>query len=134
MNVKDNTILITGGASGIGRRLAESFHKLGNQVIISGRRQQALDEVTAANPGMQSQRVDIGDPAEVAAFADQIIARYPNLNVLINNAGIMEPEDIVAAPGYLDIAERTISINLLGPIRLTAALLPHLLAYRAPRS
>jgi uncharacterized oxidoreductase len=128
MNVKDNTILITGGASGIGRALAESFHRLGNQVIISGRRQQALDEVTAANPGMQSQQLDIGAPAKIAAFANQIVARYPNLNVLINNAGIMEPEDLVAAPGYLDIAERTISTNLLGPIRLTAALLPHLQA------
>jgi uncharacterized oxidoreductase len=128
MNIRDNTILITGGASGIGQGLAESFHNLGNQVIIAGRRQDALDEVTAANPGMQSMRLDIADPADVAAFAAQAAARFPRLNVLINNAGIMQPEDIVTAPGYLDIAERTIGTNLLGPIRLTAALLPHLRA------
>lgn len=128
MNVTDNTILITGGASGIGRGLAESFHRLGNQVIISGRRQKVLDEVTAANPGMQSLRLDIADPADVTAFAEQIAALYPKLNVLINNAGIMQPEDIATAPDYLDIAERTIATNLLGPIRLTAALLPHLRA------
>jgi uncharacterized oxidoreductase len=128
MNIRDNTILITGGASGIGRGLAESFHNLGNQVIIAGRRQDALDEVTAANPGMQSMRLDIADPADVAAFAAQVASRFPRLNVLINNAGIMQPEDIVTGPGYLDIAERTIGTNLLGPIRLTAALLPHLRA------
>ena len=126
MKVTDNTILITGGASGIGRSLAESFHKLGNQVIISGRRRQALDEVTAANPGMQSLQLDIGDKAGVATFAQEVAARYPRLNVVINNAGIMQPEDIATAPGYLDIAEQTIATNLLGPIRLTAALLPHL--------
>lgn len=128
MNMKDNTILITGGASGIGRALAESFHRLGNQVIISGRRQGALDEVTAANPGMQSLRLDIADAADVTVFAAQIAALYPKLNVLINNAGIMQPEDIATAPDYLDIAEQTIATNLLGPIRLTAALLPHLRA------
>jgi len=128
MKITGNTILITGGASGIGRRLAESFHKLGNQVIISGRRQQALDAVTAANPGMQSLRLDIGDKAAVAAFAAKLAARHPDLNVLINNAGIMQVEELAMAPGYLDIAEQTIATNLLGPIRLTAALLPRLQA------
>lgn len=130
MNVKDNTILITGGASGIGRGLAEAFHNLGNLVIISGRRQEALDEVTAANPGMQSLRLDIADPADVTDFAEKITAFYPKLNVLINNAGIMQSEDLATAPDYLDIAENTIATNLLGPIRLTAALLPHLQAQR----
>jgi uncharacterized oxidoreductase len=128
MQTTGNTILITGGASGIGRRLAESFHKLGNQVIISGRRQKALDEVTAANPGMQSLPLDIDDKAGVAAFATKVTARYPNLNVLINNAGIMQAEDMTKSPGYLDVAEQTIATNLLGPIRLTAALLPQLQA------
>jgi len=130
MKTIGNTILITGGASGIGRALAESFHKLGNEVIISGRRQKALDEVTAANPGMRSLQLDIGDKAGVKSFAAQVSARYPNLNVLINNAGIMQVEDINAAPSNLEIAEQTISTNLLGPIRLTAALLPLLQAQK----
>lgn len=128
MKMTGNTILITGGASGIGRRLAESFHKLGNQVIISGRRQKTLDDVTAANPGMQSLQSDIGDKAGVAAFAAKVAAHYPKLNVLINNAGIMQAEDLTKSPGYLDVAEETIATNLLGPIRLTAALLPQLQA------
>jgi uncharacterized oxidoreductase len=127
MNVTGNIILITGGASGIGQALAEAFHARGNQVIISGRRQQALDEVTAANPGMQSLRLDINDKAGVQAFAEQVTRDYPALNVVINNAGIMKTEDLKTAPNDLDVAEETIVTNLLGPIRLTAALLPHLL-------
>ena len=127
MQISGNTILITGGGSGIGRGLAEAFHNAGNQVIISGRRKAALDEVTAANPGMDSFTVDITDKADIIRFAAEVIERYPALNAVINNAGIMADEDALAAPDYLDIAEATIATNLLGPIRLTAALIPHLL-------
>lgn len=126
MQLTGNTILITGGGSGIGRALAEAFHQRGNQVIISGRRQAALDEVIAANPGMAGYTVDIADKADVALFAARVVAAHPALNGVINNAGIMVNEDVVSGAGYLDIAEATIATNLLGPIRLTAALLPHL--------
>lgn len=127
MQTTGNTILITGGGSGIGRGLAEAFHNAGNQVIISGRRKAALDEVTAANPGMVSLTVDMTDKDDIVRFAAEVIERYPALNAVINNAGIMADEDALAAPDYLDIAEATIATNLLGPIRLTAALIPHLL-------
>jgi len=127
MQTTGNTILITGGGSGIGQGLAEAFHRLGNQVIISGRRQAALDAVVAANPGMTALTVDMTDAQSIAAFASQIIADYPSLNAVINNAGIMVSEDLVGG-NFLDIAEDAIATNLLGPIRLTAALLPHLLA------
>ena len=127
MQTTGNTILITGGGSGIGRGLAEAFHNAGNQVIISGRRKAALDEVTAANPGMVSLTVDMTDKADIVRFAAEVIERYPALNAVINNAGIMADEDVLAAPDYLDTAEATIATNLLGPIRLTAALIPHLL-------
>lgn len=126
MRMTGNTILITGGGSGIGRALAEAFHQLGNQVIISGRRQSALDAVIAANPGMAAFTVDMTDKTSIAALAQTAIAAHPGLNVVINNAGIMQDEAITAAPDYLDIAEATIATNLLGPIRLIAALLPHL--------
>tara|TARA_R110002020_G_scaffold144554_2_gene317608 strand:+ start:246 stop:998 length:753 start_codon:yes stop_codon:yes gene_type:complete len=128
MQITGNTILITGGGSGIGRGLAEAFHAQGNQVIIAGRRQAALDAVTAANPGMIAFTVDMSDPASIAALAAQVLAAHPALNAVINNAGIMVDEDILKAPDYLATAEDTIATNLLGPIRLTAALLPHLLA------
>jgi uncharacterized oxidoreductase len=126
MNTTGNTILITGGGSGIGRGLAEAFHKLGNHVIIASRRQQLLDEVTAANPGMSSLTLNIEDPASIRTFAAKLIAEFPALNVVIHNAGIMRPEDLLANPPNTADAEATITTNLLGPIRITAALLPHL--------
>lgn len=126
MKMTGNTILITGGGSGIGRALAEAFHSLGNTVIIAGRRQQALDEVTAANPGMRSVQLDIEDAAAIRAFGERMAREYLALNVVIHNAGIMRPEDIAGHPEKLDDAEATVRTNLLGPIRLTSALLPQL--------
>jgi uncharacterized oxidoreductase len=132
MNPSGNTILITGGGSGIGRGLAESFHALGNQVVIAGRRRQALDETTAANPGMRSLELDIEDRPALRAFAERAIAEFPALNVLVNNAGIMRPEKLLAQQTGLADAEAIVATNLLGPIRLTAALLPHL--HKQPRA
>jgi uncharacterized oxidoreductase len=124
MNITGNTILITGGGSGIGRGLAEAFHKLGNKVIIAGRRKQVLDETVAANPGMASAVLNIEDAASIRSFATKLIADFPTLNVVINNAGIMRPENVLQSADTAD-AEAIITTNLLGPIRLTAALLPH---------
>lgn len=128
MKTSGNTILVTGGASGIGRALAETFHAQGNTVIVAGRRRSALDAVAAANPGMVAMELDVGDPAAIIAFAAAITAAHPALNVVVNNAGIMRPEAITAAPENLADAEAMVTTNLLGPIRLTSALLPHLLA------
>ena len=132
MNSTGNTILITGGGSGIGRGLAEAFHKSGNQVVIAGRRQSALDEVTAANLGMKSAVLDIEDPAVIREFASRTTRDFPALNVVVHNAGIMRPENLLSQPADLADAEAMIVTNLLGPIRLTAALLP--LLRRQPRS
>jgi uncharacterized oxidoreductase len=120
-----NTIFITGGGSGIGRGLAEALHKRGNHVIISGRRKDRLTETTNANPGMQSVELNVEDPASIAAVAKELIAEYPKLNVLINNAGIMQIDD---AAGELNeaVLVSTIATNLLGPIRMTSALIEHL--------
>ncbi|MES2658566.1 MAG: SDR family oxidoreductase [Verrucomicrobiota bacterium] len=124
MKTTNNTILITGGGSGIGRALAEAFHTLGNQVIISGRSRKTLDETIAANPGMKSLTVDMTDAASIRDFAEKLEGEYPSLNVLINNAGIMRPENLLSADLDTADAEATILTNLLGPIRLTSALLP----------
>jgi uncharacterized oxidoreductase len=126
MHLTGNTILITGGGSGIGRGLAQAFHALGNQVVIAGRRPHALAETTAANPGIRSLTFDIADPASLRAFAEKAIAEFPSINVLINNAGVMRREKFLAQQPDLSDAEAIIATNLLGPIRLTAALLPHL--------
>ncbi len=124
MNLSGNTMLITGGGSGIGRGLAEAFHALGNQVVIAGRRQQALDETTAANPGMKSIILDIENPEAIQAFAAVAAAEFPSLNVLVNNAGIMRRENLLNQQPDLADAEAIVTTNLLGPIRMTAALLP----------
>src|SRR6266478_477656 len=126
MKTTDNTILITGGGSGIGRGSAEAFHRLGNQVIIAGRKQRALDETTTASPGMKSVTLDVSDPKSIQSFATQMTKDYPSLNVLINNAGIMRPENLLQASNDLSTAEKIVTTNLLGAIRLTAALLPSL--------
>lgn len=126
MELTGNTILITGGGSGIGRGLAEAFHALGNQVVIAGRRKQVLDETTAANRGMKSLQLNVENAESIRHFAAQATKQFPALNVLVNMAGIMRPEKLLAQQQNLTDAEATVTTNLLGPIRLTAALLPHL--------
>jgi uncharacterized oxidoreductase len=126
MKIAGNTILITGGGSGIGRGLAEQFHALGNQVILAGRRRQLLEETAARNAGMRFIVLDVGDADSIAAAALKLAKEYPALNVLVNNAGIMRQENLHAQPSDLADAEATVRTNLLGPIRLTAALLPQL--------
>ena len=127
MKTTGNTILITGGGSGIGRGLAEAFHKLGNQVIVSGRTQKTLDAVVAANPGIRALTADMADAGSVQEFARKLAGEFPALNVVVNNAGIARMENLHDQPEDLADAEATVATNVLGPIRLTAALLPHLL-------
>jgi uncharacterized oxidoreductase len=130
MKTNGNTILITGGGSGIGRALAEAFYALGNTVIIAGRRKDVLAQVVADNPGMKALQLDIGSADAIRAFGETIKREYPALNVVIHNAGIMRPENLM--DGLLDDAEATITTNLLGPIRLNAALLPMISAQANP--
>jgi uncharacterized oxidoreductase len=125
MQLTGNTILITGGSSGIGRGLAEALHQRKNQVIIAGRRKDRLAEVAKANPGMAWAELDIEDPASISTVTKKLTADYPKLNVLINNAGIMNVDDVSAAVDERLLVS-TLTTNLMGPIRMTGALIEHL--------
>src|SRR6202044_3134525 len=111
MNLTGNTIFITGGGSGIGRALAEALHKRGNKVIISGRRKSHLAKTVEANPGIEAIELDIADPASIRRIAGELITKYSSLNVLINNAGIMQIDN---AAGDIDdeLITSTITTNL----------------------
>jgi len=127
MQMRGNTIFITGGGSGIGRALAEAFHRLGNKVIISGRRAERLQATIDANPGMFAVELDVTNPDSIKRVAADLIAKYPTLNVLINNAGVMLLDDV---DGAVDerLFETTVKTNIGGPVRMSAALIDHLKA------
>ena len=125
MKMQGNTIFITGGGSGIGRGLAEAFHRLGNKVIVSGRRAERLQATIDANPGMVAVELDVTDPTSIKRVCADLIAKHPALNILINNAGVMLLDEVDAAIDE-HILVTTVTTNLGGPIRLSAALIDHL--------
>jgi uncharacterized oxidoreductase len=127
MKQTGNTILVTGGGSGIGEALAQRFHDKGNTVIVAGRRQEALERACEGRANMHAMELDVESAGGVEDFAARLLAAHPSLDVLVNNAGIMRFEALDAKRDLGD-AEATVTTNLLGPIRLTNALIDHLVA------
>ncbi|MBA2811472.1 SDR family NAD(P)-dependent oxidoreductase [Streptomyces sp. KM273126] len=126
MNLTGNTVLITGGTSGIGLGLAVRLHEAGNKVIVAGWRKELLDRIVVEHPGIEALALDVTDPASIAHAAETVKANHPELNVLVNNAGIMLREDVLN-PADLQIAEDHVTVNLLGTLRMTYAFLPLLI-------
>jgi uncharacterized oxidoreductase len=125
MKLTCNTILITGGGSGIGKGLAEALHKQGNKVIISGRRRAQLDAVAKANPGIEVVELDVSSPSHIVEVSKKLIKAHPKLNVLINNAGIMLYDNAAKAMDEATMM-RQVETNLLGSVRLSSALVEQL--------
>ena len=117
--------MITGGGAGIGRGLAEAFQKLGNRIIIAGRREGPLKETCAANPGMSYVVMDVTDAGSIRAAAARVTAQFPQLNCVINNAGIQRPHDFTRAVDDAVVLQE-VETNVLGLIRVSGAFLPHL--------
>ena len=127
MRQSGNTILITGGGSGIGAALAQRFHDADNTVIVAGRRRDALERAVAGRANMHAMELDVDNAAGVADFARRLLDGHPGLNVVVNNAGLMRFEALDRRRDLVD-AEQTITTNLLGPIRLIDALVEHIAA------
>jgi uncharacterized oxidoreductase len=124
MRMTDNTILITGGTSGIGRALAEAFHDRGNRVIVAGRRRDLLESIAAGRSDIVGIPLDLKDPHSLARLANDVRSRFPDLNVLIANAGISRTEDLVSGDWNVADAEAIVQTNILGVLRVMAAFLP----------
>lgn len=125
MNPAGNTIFITGGSSGIGRALAHRWHDLGNKVIVAGRRRSSLEETVEGRPGMMFYELDVADPDAITTVTGRLIAEHPELNVLVNCAGISGSEDPTTARD-LSRLEKMVKTNFLGPVRMIDALVDHL--------
>jgi uncharacterized oxidoreductase len=128
MNISGNTIFIPGSTSGIGLALALRLQAAGNTVIVGGRRADLLDQIAAEHPGLDTAQIDTTDPASIESAAKEVLARHPDLNVLVTMAGIMRVEDWRQPESFLASAEATVTTNVLGPIRLIAAFVQHLQA------
>jgi short-subunit dehydrogenase involved in D-alanine esterification of teichoic acids len=128
MNISGNTIFIPGSTSGIGLALAVELQAKGNTVIVGGRRAELLERIAADHPGIDTVQIDTTDATSIDSAAKEVLARHPNLNVLVTMAGIMRIEDWHKPESFLASAESVIMTNVLGPIRLIAAFIQHLQA------
>lgn len=126
MNITGNTVFIPGSTSGIGLALALELQARGNTIIVGGRRADLLERIAAEHPGIDTVQVDTADPASIESAAKEVLARHPDLNVLVAMAGIMRVEDWHAPESFLASAESVVTTNVLGPIRLIAAFIEHL--------
>lgn len=128
MNISGNTVFIPGSTSGIGLALAVALQARGNTVIVGGRRADLLEQIAAEHPGLDTVQIDTADPASIDAAAKEVLARHPDLNVLVTMAGIMRLEDWHQPESFLASAESVVTTNVLGPIRLIAAFIEQLRA------
>src|SRR4051812_13607320 len=130
MKLTGRTILITGGSAGIGLAFALKFLELGNEVIVTGRRQAVLDAVKSRHPRLHTIQSDIADPKQIAELAARLKADFPRLDVLMNNAGVGAAMNLTAPANDLAALTSEVDINLGGVIRMTSALIDVLTSNR----
>lgn len=123
MDLSDNTVLVTGGGSGIGLAIAKHFLDAGSEVVICGRRTDKLAEVQAAHPGLKTRVADVANATSREELIAWTIAEYPDFNVLVNNAGIQRRERFAIDPADWSSRQQEIAINLEAPVHLAALVL-----------
>ena len=126
MNIQNNVVLITGGTSGFGLEFTKQLLNLGNTVIITGRNQAKLDDTKKLFPQVHTYKSDVSDPNAIVELYEKVTKQFPNLNMLINNAGEMRKINLNDASNNLRNIDREINTNLLGPIHMVQQFLPHL--------
>lgn len=131
MDLKNNTILITGGTSGIGLELVKQLTQQGSTIIVTGRKQEALDNARRLFPKIHVFRSDVSDPQDIERLYKEVTQQFPDLNMIINNAGEMRLLDVQDASKNLENITREIDINLTGTIRMVHQFLPHLIKKRS---
>ncbi len=131
MNLTSSTILITGGASGIGLALAQRLLKEGNTVIICGRREERLKQVKDKYPNIHFYRCDVSQESERVQLFQWVTGKFPNLNILINNAGIQRQIELVQNENW-NQTQQEIAINFEAPVHLSTLFIPHLLKQQHP--
>ena len=128
MELGGNTILITGGGSGIGLALAKAFaRQKDNTVIVCGRSVQKLNSVRDGNPAIITYACDIASDQEQLRLIEAVTQRYPNLNILINNAGIQHNYDLSDMQSHIELIEEEVNINFIAQAKLTDRVLPTLM-------
>ena len=126
MRLTGNTVLITGGTSGIGLELALQLLKLNNRVIVTGREQEKIDALATEHPDLVAIKSDVSEPAAIAQLYETVTRDYPDLNILVNNAGIMRKINLQERGADLEDITREVNVNLNGPIRMVKQFLAHL--------
>jgi uncharacterized oxidoreductase len=131
MNLSNNTVLITGGATGIGLELAKQFLDRGNVIIICGRREEKLHEAKEKYPTLNTLQCDISKREDRIRLAKSLTEKFPDLNILINNAGIQQEFNFTSQVNS-EAIENEIATNLTAQIHLASLFIPHLLEKQTP--
>lgn len=126
MDLKNSTILITGGTSGIGLELVKQLTEIGAKIIVTGRRLDALNETKRQFPKVHTFQSDVSKPKDIEQLYNEVTQQFPDLNILINNAGLMRLIDLQDTSLDLENINREIATNLSGTIQMVHQFLPHL--------
>ncbi|KGE13819.1 SDR family oxidoreductase [Sphingobacterium deserti] len=131
MDLKNSTVLITGGTSGLGLEFVRQLTKIGAKVIVTGRKLEALNETKKEFPNVEIFQSDVSNPEDIKQLFHDVTSQFPDLNIVINNAGMMRLIDLQDQTLDLENINREVATNLSGTIQMVHQFLPHLLTKKS---